>query len=93
MIPTPVREAFSNCSTGTGNAGCYNTKAGALRVFNAVLAAHGYHLDCGGIAGCLGDTGRCEINVYADGGDCVGKATLYYYRRLSGRYEFVGFLT
>lgn len=89
----PVRAAFSGCSTGNVPGPYYETKGHALRAFDAALAAHGYHLDCADHSAWFSNEGRCEIDVYVEGGGCVGKAVISYYRMPSGRYEFVGYIT
>ena len=88
----PVREAFSGCSSGNVPGAYYETKGHALRAFDAALADFGYHLDREDNSAWSGDEGRNTVDIYVEGGGCVGRAIIYYYRMESGRYEFVGYI-
>jgi hypothetical protein len=88
----PVREAFSGCSTGSAGAGYYETKGHAIRAYDAALADFGYHFDRADNSAWSGDEGRHEVDIYVEGGGCVGRAIVYYYRMESGRYEFVAYI-
>ncbi len=88
----PVREVFSGCSSGTRDAGYYNSRDGAIRAFDAALAGFDYHFDRADNSAWSGTFGRREIDIYVDGGDCVGKAIIYYYRTESDRWEMIGYI-
>lgn len=89
---SPMREPFAACSSG-GSVGWYDTKGDAVAAFNAALASFGYGLDYGDTMCLSGDEGRMMVAVVRDGEpEPAGWAMLSWYRMLSGRWEFVGYL-
>ena len=90
-VKHPVREAFSDCSSGSGP--YYETKGHAVNAFDAALQEHDFCFDPDELIDFYGDEGRRTINIRSDGGEYVGLALLTWYRMPSGRYEFVGYIT
>lgn len=88
----PVRAAFSGCSSGNGPNRYYETVNDALRAFDAALAECGYHLDCADNSAWSNDEGRNTVSIFDEDANDVGYAVIYYYRMVSGRYEFVAYI-
>ena len=88
----PVREAFSECSTGNDKGKYYDYKGEARRAFDAALMAYGYHFDHNSWADFYGDSDSRRIEICDGLGDEVGLAVLSYHRMESGRWEFVGYI-
>jgi hypothetical protein len=98
----PVREAFAGCTSDGGPWTYYDSKGAGVRAFDSALDGYGLCFDKDDHFDMPGDAGRINIDVYTgiDGygeddsrGRFVGSAVLTWYRLLSGRYEFVGYLT
>jgi hypothetical protein len=92
-VKNPVRNAFSDCSTGNDNGRYYETKGHAVCAFYEALVAHNYHFDPNDRCDYYGDTGRKNIDIFNEDEECVGRALLTWYRmEMSGRYEFIGYI-
>ncbi len=92
-VKNPVRNAFSDCSTGNDNGRYYETKGAAVHAFYEVLDHHGYHFDPDHLIDFPNDAGRRTIDIFDESDECVGRALLTWYRmEMSGRYEFVGYI-
>jgi len=93
----PVRDAFSDCSSGTGYDIYYDTKGQAISAFESALADYGFRFNPDDMIDMYGDEGRVHIHIYTDTDDdsgYVGVAILTWYRMdYSGRWEFIGYLT
>jgi hypothetical protein len=88
----PVREAFSDRSTGNTRGEYYWTKGHALNAFDEALVEHGYRFDYNDTQQLHGDEGHKLVGVCDALDDVVGYAMLTWYRMPSGRYEFVAYM-
>jgi hypothetical protein len=88
----PIREEFSEWSTGNGRGVYYETKGHAVNAFDGVLQGYDLCLDRDDLMDFSGDEGRKTIEVHDEFGRCAGHAVLSWYRMPSGRYEFTGCL-
>jgi hypothetical protein len=88
----PIREEFSEWSTGNGRGVYYETKGHAVNAFDGALQGYDLCLDCNDLADFYGDEGRKTIAVHDEYHRLVGWAILSWYRMPSGNYEFIGYL-
>ena len=89
----PVREAFSDHSTGNARGEYYETKGHALNAFDEALVEYGYCFDYNDTQQLHGDEGRAFVGVCINGFDEVtDHAFLTWHRMPSGRYEFIAYL-
>jgi hypothetical protein len=92
----PVREDFSECSSGNGGRNYYDTKSSAIRAYESALNEYGLCFDWEEILDMPGNDGRTMIDVWTnelEGSVCVGCAVMMWHRmENSGRYEFTGYL-
>lgn len=95
-VRDPVREDFSECSSGNGLGSYYETKDSAIHTFESVLVEYGLCFDPADIIAMMGDDGRTTIDIYTDELECarfVGMAVLMWHRmEESGRWEFTGYI-
>jgi len=90
----PVRAEFSAQSTGSENGCYYNTKGHAIDAFCDALKGANLCLDPYNLADFHGDEGRKVVDVHNELGHVVGYAVLTWHRMgVTGRYEFLGYLT
>jgi hypothetical protein len=92
-----LRNDFAGCSTGSSPNSYYKTKGHAVSSFESVLTDHGLQFDPVNMIDMPGDDGRTTIDVYTDELECaghVGCAVLTWHKmEVSGRWEFIGYLT
>ena len=94
-VKHPVREDFSECSSGNGPGSYYETKDDAIHAFESVLTEYGLCFDPTDIIAMLGDDGRTNIDIYTNElecAKCVGCALLMWHKMPSGKWEFIGYL-
>ena len=89
----PVRNAFSECSTGNKGGAYYETKRDAVHAFESVLNAHGFYVDWENFTNFANDDGRAMLEFHSEGMEFEGHALLTWFRMESGRYEFIGYIT
>ena len=92
----PVREDFSECSSGNGGRNYYSSKGVAVSYYETILEAYGLCFNPDEWWDMTGDDGRIMVDVYTDELECaacVGCAVLMWHRMdQSGRWEFTGYL-
>ena len=92
----PVRNDFSDCSSGNGHGSYYDTKGHAVRAFEAVLNDYDLCFDPADCMDMPGDDGYMLVEVWTNDPLCtvyVGVARLAWHRMdCTGRWEFVGYL-
>ncbi len=88
----PVREAFSDCSTGNDQGCYYSTKGHAVNAFDGRLQTYDLCLDRDDVSDFHGDEGRKAIEIHDEFGHCAGHAIFSWHRMPSGRYEFIGYI-
>ncbi len=81
-----VRNTFAGCSSGPVY---YHSKGAAGCAFDVALEDCACHLDS---FDCTGDEGHSIVAILDDCDTWIGWACLSWYRLLSGRYEFVGYI-
>jgi hypothetical protein len=92
----PVREDFSDCSSGNGGKNYYETKGAAVHAYESALAEYGLCFDGDDMIDMFGDNGRVTVDIWTDVPECsesVGCAILMWHRMdMSGRWEFTGYI-
>ena len=92
----PVREEFSECSSGNGPNRYYKTKGQAVSEFGAVLSDYELQFDPADCMDMPGDEGRMVVEVYSNELECadyVANAVLMWHRMdRTGRWEVIGYI-
>ncbi len=82
----PVRKAFRAC------VGSYKMRGKGVRVFDNVLALHGFGLDWANAYDFAPFYGRRVFLVRTGQGECAGRAVFTWEKERSGGYSIDGYL-